>query len=215
MFLTTTPTTQHRLHNRHNIPMSSKKEPPPIYQLKITLIGIEPPIWRAIQVPGSVKMCCLPSAFQVVMGWKDSHLHEFEKDGKRWGMVQLYENEELDVTEDSDATLSEVLGSEGESVIYIYDFGDYWQHKVLLEKIIQVNEIMKIPICLAGARRCPPEDVGGVSGYEEFLEVIVDPTHEEYEHYVGWVGGHFLDDFNMKDVNEILAKMRWPIRHKR
>jgi hypothetical protein len=70
-------------------------------------------------------MFCLHIALQVVMGWKDSHLHEFEKDGKRWGIVQLYENEELDVTEDGDATLSEVLKSESESMIYIYDFGDY------------------------------------------------------------------------------------------
>jgi hypothetical protein len=73
----------------HNIPMPSKKAPPPIYQLKITLIDIEPPIWRRIQVPCSIKMCCLHSAFQAVMGWKDSHLHEFEKDGRRWGTVQL------------------------------------------------------------------------------------------------------------------------------
>jgi Plasmid pRiA4b ORF-3-like protein len=195
--------------------MPSKKAPPPVYQLKITLIGIEPPIWRAIQVPGSIKMCCLHSALQVVMGWKDSHLDEFEKDGKRWGIVQLYENEELDVTEDSDARLCEVLKSEGESMIYSYDFGDYWQHEVLLEKIIPVSDVVKVPLCLAGERRCPPEDVGGVSGYKEFLEIIVDPTHEEYEHYVGWVGGHFLDEFNVKAVNEILARMRWPIRHKR
>jgi len=201
--------------NVDNIPMPSKKAPPPIYQLKITLIDIEPPIWRRIQVPGSIKMCCLHSALQVVMGWKDNHLHEFEKDGKRWGMVQLYENEELDVTEDSDARLYEVLRSEGESMIYIYDFGDYWQHEVLLEKIIPVSDVVKAPICLGGERRCPQEDVGGVSGYEEFLEVIVDPTHEEYEHYVGWVGGHFLDEFNVKTVNETLARMRWPVRHKR
>jgi hypothetical protein len=191
--------------------MSSKK----VYRLKVTLIGIAPPIWRAIQVPGSIKLCCLHSALQVVMGWKDNHLHEFEKDGKRWGIVQLYEDEELDVTEDADVTLAEVLMSEGDSMIYIYDFGDHWQHEVVLEKIITMGNIVKAPLCLGGERRCPPEDVGGVSGYQEFLEVIVDPKHEEYEHYVGWAGGHFLDEFDLKAANKRLALMRWPVRHRK
>jgi hypothetical protein len=68
---------------------------------------------------------------------------------------------------------------------------------------------------LGGERRCPPEDVGGVSGYKEFLEVIFDPTHEEYEHLVGWAGGHFVDEFDMKAVNGKLSRMRWPVRHRR
>ena len=148
------------------------------------------------------------------MGWKDSHLHEFERDGKRWGIVQLYE-EDLDVTEDGDVTLAEVLKTEGDSVTYLYDFGDYWQHEVLLEEIIPVTEVVKAPLCLGGERRCPPEDVGGVSGYEEFLEVIFDPTHEEYEHLVGWAGGHFIDEFDLKAVNKKLSRMRWPVRHRR
>ena len=194
--------------------MPSKKASPLTYQLKITLMEIRPPIWRALQVPSSIKMCCLHSALQVVMGWKDSHLHEFEKDGKRWGIVQLYEDGDLDVTDDGDVTLADVLKSEGDSVTYLYDFGDYWQHEVVLEKIIRVADVVKVPICLSGERRCPPEDVGGVSGYEEFLEVIVDPTHEEYDHYVGWAGGHFLDEFDMKAVNNRLSRMRWPVKHR-
>ena len=189
--------------------------PPSVYRLKITLIGIEPPIWRAIQVPGSIKLCCLHSAFQVVMGWKDSHLHQFEKDGKNWGIVQLHQDEEDDVADDGDVTLAEVLKSEGDSMIYQYDFGDNWQHEVVLEKIDPAETALTHPICLGGERRCPPEDVGGVSGYEEFLEVIVDPHHEEYEHYVGWAGGHFLDQFDPKAVNNRLSRMRWPMRHRR
>jgi Plasmid pRiA4b ORF-3-like protein len=74
---------------------------------------------------------------------------------------------------------------------------------------------MKVPTCLGGERRCPPEDVGGVAGYEEFLEVIVDPAHEEHDHYVHWAGGHFLDEFDLKAVNETLSRMRWPVRHRR
>jgi hypothetical protein len=195
--------------------MPSKKAPPPVYRLKITLIGIKPPIWRAIQVPGSIKLCCLHSAFQVVMGWKDNHLHEFEKDGKRWGIVQLYEDEDLDVTDDGDVKLAQVLETEGDSMIYVYDFGDNWQHEVVLEKSLSAEGAADRPVCLGGERRCPPEDVGGVSGYAELLEVIVDPTHEEYGHYVSWAGGHFLDEFDPKAANNRLARMRWPVRHRR
>jgi hypothetical protein len=168
-----------------------------------------------LQVPGSIKLCCLHSAIQVAMGWTDSHLHEFEKDGKRWGIVQLYEDEERDVTGEGDATLAEVLKSEGDSLIYVYDFGDHWQHEVVLEKSFSAEGAADRPVCLGGERRCPPEDVGGVSGYEEFLEVIVDPTHEEYDHYVGWAGGHFLDEFDLKAVNNRLSRMRWQVRHRR
>jgi hypothetical protein len=195
--------------------MPSKKAPPPLYRLKITLIGIEPPIWREIEVPGSIKLCCLHSAFQVVMGWKENHLHEFEKDGKKWGIVQLYEDEELVVSDDGDMTLAEVLKSEGDSMIYVYDFGDYWRHEVVLGNISPTIDVVRAPVCLAGERRCPPEDVGGVSGYEEFLEVIVDPAHEKYKHYVGWAGGHFLDEFDSKAANKRLSRMRWPVRHRR
>jgi len=87
-------------------------------------------------------------------------------------------------------------------------FGDNWQHEIVLEKITPVGEVVKIPKCLGGERHCPPEDVGGISGYEKFLEIIFDPTHEEYDHYVGWAGGPFQDEFDLKAVNETLTRMR-------
>jgi hypothetical protein len=196
--------------------MPSKKAAPPICQLKITLIDIEPPIWRRIQVPGSIRLCHLHSALQVVMGWTDSHLHQFEKDGKYWGVPEYDEFNELDLIDESKTQLAKVLKAEGESMIYVYDFGDDWRHEVVLEKITLVNDVVKTPICFNGARRCPPEDVGGVSGYQEFLEVIFDPNHEEYEHLVGWAGGPFqAEEFDVKAVNKTLSRMRWPIRHER
>jgi len=185
------------------------KKPPSIYQLKITLIGIEPPIWRVIQVPSAIKLCCLHSALQVVMGWKDSHLHQFEKDGKKWGIVQLYDDQNLDVIDEDGVKIGDLMKSEGESMIYVYDFGDNWRHKVVLEQIIPVTDALKTPICLDGARRCPPEDVGGVSGYERFLEVIFDPTHQDYEDLVVWAGGPFqAEEFDVKAVNKTLSRMR-------
>ena len=196
--------------------MATAKAKPSIYQLKITLLGIDPPIWRVIQLPSSFKLCCLHSALQVVMGWTDSHLHQFEKDGKNWGIVQLHEDEKDDVVDDGSVTIGDVLKSEGESMNYQYDFGDNWRHEVVLEKMIPVNDVVKIPICFGGARRCPPEDVGGVSGYERFLEVIFEPGHEDFEHYRQWAGNAVhAEEFDLKAVNDVLDRMRWPVRHRR
>jgi hypothetical protein len=131
------------------------------------------------------------------------------------GVPEYDEFHEFDLIDESKAQLAKVLKAEGESMVYRYDFGDDWRHGVVLEKIEATETALTHPACLGGERRCPPEDVGGVSGYEEFLEVIVDPTHEEYEHYVGWAGGHFLDEFDLEAVNKRLSRMRWPVKHRR
>jgi hypothetical protein len=194
--------------------MPPAKASPPIYQLKIELIEIEPPIRRRIQVPSAIKLCCLHSAIQVAMGWTDSHLHQFEKGDKNYGVPEWDEFDELDLIDESKTQLSAVLKSEGESMIYQYDFGDNWQHDIVLEKIIPVTDAgRKAPICLGGERRGPPEEVGGAYGYEEFLEAVCDPAHENYDQFIRWAGGHFLDEFDLKAVSETLAKMRWPVRH--
>ena len=138
--------------------MHSPKAPSSIYQVKITLTGIVPPIWRRIEVPNSIKLCCLHSAFQVVMGWTDSHLHQFSKDGKNWGVPEYDEFDELDLIDEDTTQLAEVLKSEGDSMIYLYDFGDNWRHEVVLEKIQPADGALKRPVCLGGERRCPPED---------------------------------------------------------
>jgi Plasmid pRiA4b ORF-3-like protein len=195
--------------------MPSPEASSSVYRLKFTLIGIKPPIWRRIQVPGSIKLCCLHSALQVVMGWTDSHLHQFKKDGKNWGFVQLYEDETFDVTDEDGVTVAEVLKFKGDSMIYQYDFGDDWRHEVVLEKIFPAEGAANRPVCLGGERPCPPENVGGVRGYQEFLEVIFDPKHEDYDQMVRWAGGHFQDEFDMKQVNKTLSRMRWPVRHRR
>jgi len=101
----------------HNIPMPSSKTPARIYQLKVTLMEVQPPIWRRIEVPSTILLCCLHDAFQAVMGWTDSHLHNFEKDGTYWGVPQ-YD----DLIDESKIQLGKVLKSEGDSMIYVYDF---------------------------------------------------------------------------------------------
>ena len=150
------------------------------------------------------------------MGWTDSHLHQFERDGKCWGVQEHDEFSELDLIDESQTHLGKVLEAEGESMIYVYDFGDNWRHEVVLEKVIPVNDVVKKSNCTGGERRCPPEDVGGVPGYVEFLEVIFDPSHKEYEHLRGWAGGPFqAEEFSLKAVNETLSRVRCPLRHGR
>jgi hypothetical protein len=196
--------------------MPSTKPKPSTYDLKIMLLGIDPPIWRRIQVPSTIPLCCLHDAFQAVMGWTDSHLHQFEKGGEYWGVPDDDAIEgDIEVVDEGRVPVSKLLKTNGDSMVYVYDFGDDWRHEVVLEKIV-TSEAPTKPICLGGERRCPPEDVGGPHGYHEFLEVIFQPGHEEFDHFRGWAGEDFhAEQFDVKVVNEILDRMRWPVRHRR
>jgi hypothetical protein len=193
--------------------MPTAKLKPSIYQLKITLVGIQPPIWRRILVPSTMRLCCLHDAIQAVFGWTDTHLHHFERHGAYWGVPDDEDFEELN--DESKVALRKVLLRDGDSLIYTYDFGDNWRHKVLLEKMLPAGANSG-PICVDGRRRRPPEDVGGPHGYQEFLEVTFDPAHEEFEHYREWAGDPVhAEEFDMKVVNRVLERMRWPMRHRR
>jgi hypothetical protein len=192
--------------------MPTAKAKPSIYQLKITLLGIDPPIWRRIQVPSTMPLCCLHDALQAVMGWTDSHLHQFEKDGKYWGVAEHYEEDDIKVIDESRVRVGKVLLAEGDSMVYVYDFGDDWRHEAVLEKIVPSKSTQTKPVCIAGQRQCPPEDVGGPSGYQEFLEVIFEPGHAEFSHSRGWAGGKFhAEEFDVRAVNKVLERMRWPV----
>lgn len=201
------------------------KTDPWVYELRITLQEIRPPIWRLIQVPSTLRLCCLHDALQAVIGWTDSHLHRFEKDGKNWGVPEHLEDDGIDIIDESRTKVSDILTTPGDSMLYVYDFGDNWRHSVVLEKILPASATMVRPVCIAGERHCPPEDVGGVPGYQEFLEVVFDPSHEEFDHCVQWAGGpspvnqsvgRFQpEEFDLQAVNAALSRMRWPARHRR
>jgi len=192
-----------------------RKKPVPasVYQLKITLRDILPPIWRRVRVPAGIRLSQLHEAFQIVMGWTDSHLHQFEKDGALYGLPDD-EFSDSDVFDDTLAALDQLLKAEGDSLLYVYDFGDDWRHDVVLEEILP-GEAAGRPVCIAGERKCPPEDVGGTPGYERFLEVIFDPAHEDHEHMVRWAGGRFqAEEFKLDAVNKYLARLRRPTRRR-
>jgi len=175
-----------------------------VYELKITLRDIEPPIWRRVQVAGSTKLDQLHLMIQAAMGWYNCHLHMFGIDGERYGLPDPDFLDD-DAIDERKFRLDEVAPRAGVSFQYVYDFGDNWEHDVLIEQIIPRQRGQQYPTCLAGERRCPPEDVGGVWGYQEFLEAIKDPKHEEHESYLEWVGGEFDPEaFDIDETNGVL-----------
>jgi len=187
----------------------------PVYHLKITLEGIAPPIWRRLQVPGNANLGWLHAVIQVAMGWTNSHLHQFIV-GK-----QVYSDPsfDLDGYEDSphvvdeDATpLTKVARRVRSTFAYEYDFGDSWDHRITVEKILAPDpSAIRLAQCLDGERACPPEDCGGVWGYGDLLEIIMDPKHEEYESMIEWLGGGFdPESFDRDRINKYLRSLKWP-----
>jgi hypothetical protein len=162
-----------------------------IYQFKISLDKVQPSIWRRIQVPAETSLFKLHFILQLTMGWTNSHLHEYRIDGRVYGNPNNDEFDEFDIQDERDYQLQQVLPEAGVEFSYLYDFGDSWQHTLFLEAILDADDAPPSPACLGGARACPPEDVGGIYGYEEFLEAIQDTNHPEHESYLTWAGGQF------------------------
>jgi len=176
-----------------------------IYQLKVTLKYSSPPVWRRLQIASTETLEDVHIALQIVMGWTNSHLHQFVKDRVCYGMPD--EDFPSDMLDELDYRLDQVLKKEKDTLIYEYDFGDGWLHDVVLEKILPFKTDVKLPVCLKGSRACPPEDIGGVPGYEMFLQAIADPSHPEYEDMLEWIGGDFdPEQFNLLEVNNLLRE---------
>jgi hypothetical protein len=184
------------------------KKPTQIYQIKVTLDDTHPPIWRRILVPGSTTLLKLHDILQIVMGWEDYHLHMFTIEGFIYGDPADDEYGDRITLDEANYKLSQVIYGEGQRFTYEYDFGDGWDHTLLLEKIFLPHSDVHYPLCLKGKRACPPEDVGGVWGYINFLEAIKDSSHDEHEEYLAWIGEEFDPEvFNLEGVNALLRSM--------
>jgi len=180
-----------------------------LYLLKIRLLDIEPEIWRRFVVPASITLDRLHDVIQIVMGWTDSHLHEISIGKKRY---TDYPESKEDGLESGKYRLVDLIKQKGRIFGYMYDFGDSWEHEVVLEDSRYVNPDSDSDIAvLDGARACPPEDVGGVPGYFEFCKVLNDPDHEEHEHLMEWSGGDYdSEDFDVDEVDwELMKYQNW------
>ena len=181
------------------------KRPDNILQLCVSLEEIDPRIWRRIQVPDSFTLRQLHRVIQLAMGWQDSHLHDFTLSGKRYG--EPNPEDEENVIDEGTVRLRALSLSIGVSIGYEYDFGDSWQHRVVLEKMLAPDPETTYPACVAGERSAPPEDVGGAGGYVEFLEAIADPDDEDHHANLEWVGGQFDPEaFSVAEANERLRR---------
>ena len=180
-----------------------------LYLLEIKLLEIEPEIWRRFVVPASITLDRLHDVIQMVMGWQDYHLFEFTINKKTY--TEDPESEDQGA-ESGKYRLEKLIKQKGQTFAYTYDFGDDWRHEITLKDSNYSNpDLQSQVICLEGARACPPEDIGGVPGYYNFLEALVDPNHEEHEGYIDWYGGWFdSEEFDIEIVNfELMKYLRW------
>lgn len=189
--------------------MMNERKPLQIYQLKISLRDTRPSIWRRIQVRGDVTLAKLHQIIQAAMGWTDSHLHQFIVGQTYYGVPSRDEIFGLDLKDERKARLNQILSRPKQKILYEYDFGDGWEHELLLEDVLQPEHGSRYPRCIGGARACPPEDCGGVGGYENFLDAIRDPEHEEHNEYLEWIGGRFDPEvFDVDDCDKALRRVR-------
>jgi len=190
------------------------KKPIPIYQLRIVLHDIVPPIFRILQIKGNASLGKLHDYIQGTMGWQDCHMHEFKIKGQSYrSYEQMYEDiDEPDMHDERDYRINKLLQKE-DTFEYLYDYGDCWEHEITVEKIFPPEKDVHYPVCTYGERACPPEDCGGEIGYEELLEVLNDPEHEEHEHYSEWAGEDFdPEKFDLKETNQMLSNIKSNVR---
>ncbi len=183
-----------------------------VYQLKITLRHVRPSIWRRLRVPGAVPLDKLHHALQIALGWTNSHLHQFRVGDACYGMRDPHEDWGTEMLDERKVRLEQIAKARSK-LVYEYDFGDDWQHDVLVEAVEPATDRDALPVCLDGQRACPPEDCGGPHGYANLLVSLADPKHPDHEDMKEWIGSHFaaehldLDQVN-KDLRTLAARWR-------
>jgi hypothetical protein len=192
-------------------------EEPNAVEVHVALDDIAPQIWRRLIVPLDTTLAQLHHILQAAMGWTDSHLHEFDIGGLRYGDIDMLNEDRFEddaqAFDAAEVRLKDFSRKPGTAFTYIYDFGDNWRHTITLENLVAVTPTPKTAICIAGARCCPPEDVGGTGGYENFLRVMFNPEPEELDEqrdFKRWSGGRF--DPERFDVAKIDKKVRTALR---
>lgn len=174
-----------------------------ILQLKIVLQGTNPPVWRRVLIENFISFYQFHNIIQTVMGWENDHMFEFDQGNLSIGIP--HEDFRGEVQDAKKIKINEVLSEEGQKLPYIYDYGDSWKHVIVIEKILNKDDnSQKYPACIKGKRACPPEDCGGVWGYEEMVEALKDKNHPKYEHWFEWVGEFDPEKFDLEEVNKKL-----------
>ncbi|MEN3358825.1 MAG: hypothetical protein V7637_2807 [Mycobacteriales bacterium] len=168
--------------------------PAPTYQVKVSLRDTRPPIWRRLEVPADISLARLHAVIQVAFGWDDGHLHAFETPYGRFGVADAG----LGHRAEAPVTLEQVAPAANSRLRYTYDFGDDWEHDIVVEKVLDRGDVSAPPRCTGGRRAAPPDDCGGVWGYAELVQILTDPDHPEHVDRLEWLG---LDDATTFDPN--------------
>lgn len=185
-----------------------KSVQPAIYQFKVTLKGIRPPIWRRFLIDNQVTFEDLHTIIQIVMGWGNYHLYNFDMKDARVEILDdsfdffpsskgIYDAEETQV--------GELITEEKQKCLYTYDFGDDWEHELVLEKVLPIDKEILVPTCLKGKRACPPEDCGGIYMYNE-IQVALKGEGELDEETKDWLGEFDPEEFDLQLINSILER---------
>ena len=186
------------------MPTERKSPAKEIYQIRVTLLRTAPPIWRRLLVSSDITLAELHDLLQLAMGWTNSHMHEFQFRGQCYGSTDP-EGGLAEGIDERKVRLNQLLVRVGAKIVYTYDFGDSWEHAVVLEKCLLVDPNMNYPACTAGRGACPPEDCGGVGGFYNLLEALQNPRHPEYQELLEWVGGDYNPEkFSIEAINRIL-----------
>jgi hypothetical protein len=190
------------------VPRRLAKVPTKVFQLKVTLRHVEPEVWRQLLVPADVDLGRFHLVVNEAMGWTNSHLHMFRLRDRKFGDTRAPDAGELHIEDERKVRLDKLVG-EGQVLDYDYDFGDGWDHDVLIEKVVQYDNRLTYPLCIDGARACPPEDCGGPPGYENLLAALTDERHAEHDELLTWVGGRFDPErFDINRTNVALRALR-------
>ena len=181
-----------------------------LYQLKITLIYSDPAIWRRVVVPANFKLDRLHQVIQRVMPWTDSHLHQFIVGRTCYGRPDPeFADKGSETLNEKHYTIADIAPGAKKKFIYEYDFGDGWEHEIVVEKVLPPDAGFKRVICLAGENACPPDDCGGIGGYYEMLKIIADPKHPDHGHMKEWLGGERdLARFDLDKTNDALKRFK-------
>lgn len=180
-----------------------------IFRIRVTLLDVQPAIWRSIELSDQTTLKQLHRILQIAMGWEDCHLHEFVVRGQRYGKRDLAFDPSENILAETGVSLADVLPKPKSQITYIYDMGDYWQHSVRLEAVVPTTPDVQYPRAVDGARACPPEDCGGTGGYMNLLEILSDPSHEEFENMREWIGPKFdAESFSLDAINTRLRRNR-------
>lgn len=184
----------------------SKPVPSCYYQLRIALKHLKPEIWRGLQVPDTTTLAQLHRCLQITMGWNNSHMHEFQVAKTRYGIPDREWEDVNSTLNEKHFMLADLLGQSVKKFAYLYDFGDGWEHEIRVETILPITDQPSYPQCTGGANACPPDDVGGVPGYCDFVVAVLDQKHPEHDELLEWHGGSF--DPHAFDINQVNAQLK-------